>query len=214
MCRRLDSSCKLLDGIIFIQKDNMTSTYTPQAGSVAFKVIEFFTTNPDEELSTDNLEAKFSKPAAQFHSILGGALQAGVLKRHTNDDDELVYSLGKGTAQVQANPARHPNLRPDALLASAELGRKPKPKSRIHASMLDLDSVQLRDDVPVPDKQGNAVEKFTALLARMKIGQSCELPAATKTTLAKVCIAHHAEGKGKFTVRKLNVTTIGLWRVE
>lgn len=192
----------------------MATIYTPQSGSVAFKVIEFFTTNPDEELSTENLEAKFGKPAAQFHTHLAPALQSGVLKRRTNDDDELVYSLGKGTAQVQANPARHPNLRPDALLAGAALGRKPEPKSRIHASRLDLDSVQLRDNIPIPDKQGNSVEKFTALLARMKVGQSCELPAATKTTLAKVCTAHHAEGKGKFTVRKLNITTIGLWRVE
>ena len=192
----------------------MATIYSPQSGSIPFKVIEFFTTYPDEELTTENLEAKFGKPAAQFHTHLAPALQAGFLKRRTNDDDELVYSLGKGTAQVQANPARHPNLRPDALLAGAELGRKPEPKSRIYASMLDLDSVQLRDNIPIPDKQGNAVEKFTALLARMKVGQSCELPAATKTTLAKVCTAHHAEGKGKFTVRKLNITTIGLWRVE
>lgn len=190
------------------------NNYTPQSGSIPFKVIEFFTTYPDEELTTENLEAKFGKPAAQFHTHLASALQAGFLKRRTNDDDELVYSLGKGTTQVQANPARHPNLQPDALLAGAELGRKPGPKSRIYASRLDLDSVQLRDNIPIPDKQGNAVEKFTALLARMKVGQSCELPASTKTTLAKVCAAHHAEGKGKYTVRKLNVTTIGLWRVK
>ena len=86
----------------------MTTAYSPQSGSVAFKVIEFFTTNPDEELSTDNLEAKFGKPAAQFHTHLALALQAGILKRRTNDDDELVYSLGKGTAQVQATPHATP----------------------------------------------------------------------------------------------------------
>jgi hypothetical protein len=190
----------------------MTTNYTPQAGSVAYRVIEFFTTNPDEELSTDNLEAKFGKPAAQFHSILATALTAGVLQRKTNDDDELVYSLGKGTTQVVANPGRHPNLRPDALLAGANLGRK-KTINRISVNMLDFDKIELRDNVPLPDKHGNAVEKFTGLLTRMAVGQSCELPIAAKTTLSKVVTQHHAEDKGKFTIRKISDETIGLWRL-
>jgi hypothetical protein len=190
----------------------MTTNYTPQAGSIAYKVIEFFTTNTDEVLTTDDLEAKFGKAAAQFHSILAAAVQAGVLKRKTNDDDELVYSLGKGTTHIAANPGRHPNLQPDALLAGTTLGRK-KMTHRISINKLDLDKIDLRDNVPLPDKRSNAVEKLTALLARMSAGQSCELPIAAKTSLSKVVSQHHAEDKGKYAIRKLNNETIGLWRL-
>ena len=74
----------------------MSKSYTPQQGSVAWKVIEFFTTNQQEELTLADLESKFDKAASQFHSLLGAAVEAGVLKRSTNGDEELVYSFGSG----------------------------------------------------------------------------------------------------------------------
>lgn len=184
------------------------------AGSAAFKVIEFFTTNPDEELSTDKLEAKFGKPAAQFYSILAAALQAGVLKRHTNEEDELVYSLGNGSAGVQSNPGRHPNLRPDALLAGAELGKKIKTKTSRKYIDIDITKIEIRKDVPLPERGnvGGLIKKLTELLGGLQINDSCEIPAEAKSTLLKACSNVSAATSAKFAVRTINETTVGVWR--
>lgn len=183
----------------------MSKSYTPQQGSVAWKVIEFFTTNPQEELTLADLESKFDKAASQFHSLLGAAVDAGVLKRSTNDDDELVYSIGNGHPQVGVSKARNPSLRPDALLAGAALGK------RKALAVLDLDAIPLRSDVPLPDRGGRKVD-WSKLFKRMAVGQSCVLPIALRGSLNKACTEAKIAGLGEFAIRGDTDETVAVWR--
>lgn len=183
--------------------------YTPQQGSQAWKVIEFFTTNPHERLISTQLAEKFNMPSKQWHSALGGAVQAGVLKREENDDGELEYSLGAGCSKIAPNKAAHPSLRPDdALLRGSTPGKKaPAPRRAI-----DLGALVLQDDVPLPEKR-NGLE-WNKLLARMKVGQSCAVPDFGMASLGKAMTDYKRAGKGNFERRRIGPDEIRLWRVK
>lgn len=97
--------------------------YKPNDGSTAFKVIEFLTTHPGEELTSEDVGAKYDKPSKNVHSLLGAAVLAGALVRAENDDGDIVYRLGTGVAQIKANPAGAPSLR----TTSPFVGKLPPP---------------------------------------------------------------------------------------
>lgn len=85
-------------------------SYAPQQGSVAWKVIEFLTTNPEEELNRDDIAAKFDAAPLSVHTLLRPSVEAGLLKR-VELEDELVYRLGTGTPEIKPNKAAQPSLR-------------------------------------------------------------------------------------------------------
>ena len=185
----------------------MSKNYLPQEGSIAWKVIEFFTTNPEEVLTTSDLESKFDKPASQFHSLLSSAVESGALRRYANAEDELVYSFGKGNPLVKPSRARNPSLRSDALLAGANLGFKASSKE----TEFDLTAVQIFDSVPVPTSRANTTD-FEMLFARMQVNQSCRLPMWLRSKANKACTVAKTAGKGTFTIRKIGDAEIGIWR--
>jgi hypothetical protein len=185
----------------------MSKSYVPQEGSIAWKVIEFFTTNPDEMLATSDLESKFDKPAAQFHSLLSSAVASGALRRYANAEDELVYSMGTGNPYVKPSRARNPSLRTDALLAGATLGFKAASKK----TEFDLAAVQIFDGIPMPTSRAGTTD-FETLFARMQVNQSCRLPLWLRSKANKACTTAKTSGKGTFTIRKINDAEIGIWR--
>lgn len=202
----------------------MNKPYNPIAGSIAFKVIEYFTTNPDEVLTIDDLEAKFDKPKAQFHSFLGTAVEAGALKRESNDEGELEYSLGTGVASIKPNAGRNPTAKAKPYDAAAPFGTQLKPvnkqtrrDSATPAIQMDFDGIQLIDNAPMPGKRdGTATqkEKWFALLNRMNIGQSFTIDKALQKTVNSYITKIHKINNVRYSVRKLSDTQIGVWRVE
>lgn len=56
-------------------------TYTPRSDTVAAKVLGFFAANPDEELTNDDVAAKFGVSTASVPTLLAPALKAGLLGR-------------------------------------------------------------------------------------------------------------------------------------
>ena len=182
--------------------------YQPQEGSIAWKVIEFLTTNPEESLTKHDVAAKFDKPASNIHTLLRPAVDAGVLKRETDADGELAYCLGSGTPHITANPARHPTLRPDTLMAGVKLGKLPRDIA------IDLTAIALLDDVPFPGRAGAAKLDWTVLFNRMRVGQSVVLPKRHRAILMKAVTRWKVDGKGEFTLRKISDTQVGLWRLK
>jgi hypothetical protein len=192
----------------------MSKTYVPQEGSIAWKVIEFFTTNPDETLTTSDLESKFDKPASQFHSLLSSAVASGTLRRYANDEDELVYSMGTGNPYVKPSRARNPSLRPDALLTGATLGFKASSKETpSQKTEFDLTAVQIFEGIPMPTGSASTTD-FETLFARMQVNQSCRLPMWLRSKANKACTTAKTAGKGTFTIRKISDEEIGIWRVQ
>lgn len=185
------------------------SNYNPQPGSTAFRVMEFFTTNPQEELTVQQLESRFDKPAKQWHSILSSAVSSGALKRFENEDDELVYTLGTGVPGIEPQQGRNPTLRPDVLLAGATLGKRVARAS----APADLATIELRSGVPLPEIR-TGKDKWYELLDRMAVGQSCVLPNDCKGGLGGAVNKSKKNGKAEFALRKVNTTQFGVWRVK
>jgi hypothetical protein len=187
-----------------------TTTYTPHEGTVPYRVIQFFTTNPDEELDKHALEAKFGKPANQFPTILSAAVDAGILKRRVGADDELIWSMGNGCKTVTANAGRHPSAKPDALAMGAALGL-----SVTQTNNLDLDNMTMLDDVPLPPaKRGRTTQQdWPSLLARMTVNQCTPpLPMKVRSMANKAITTATKAGTGVYAIRVLDKATFGIWR--
>ena len=81
------------------------TTYTPLEGSAAWKVIQFLAANPGEKLDADKISAKCDCDRRSVHTLLGKAVQAGLLKRAEDlEEGELVYSLGEGAVLPGVEP--------------------------------------------------------------------------------------------------------------
>ena len=181
------------------------SRYAPAAGSTAWKVIEFLTTNPDEYLSAADIEAKFSHPALQVHSALAQAIDAGALTREEElESGDLMYRLGVGCAAVQAAPARATSLLAGAWQAPV--------KRRGKAPFIDVDALVIRHDVPMPSKHQGHYVNWKSLFERMPVGSSVELPLKVSSSASKMVHDYSKKTGARFSVRKLNDETIGLWR--
>lgn len=121
------------------------AAYQPREGSVAWKVIEFLTTNPEESLTADDASAKFDVSAKAVHSSLGPAVRAGVLTRTEDPDSgDLVYRRGNGV------PANEPTPTPDAV-GVAIAGPLPH---RRGDGYLDTAAIQIEKNVPLAPKCG------------------------------------------------------------
>lgn len=187
----------------------MSKTYCPQVGSVAYQVIEFLTTHPEEELTREDVSVKFDTPAKQVHSMLATAIESGALKRRDTDDGEIAYSLGVGVPTIKPSRARNPTLRPDALMAGANLGKR---KSTLPPP--DLTTLEIRSDVPVPGGPGRQKTDWTVLLQRMEVGNSTVLDRRYRAGLSKACTEWKKAGKGSFSVGAISDSQIGIWRVK
>lgn len=200
----------------------MNKPYNPIAGSIAFKVIEYFTTNPDEVLTIDDLEAKFDKPKGQFHSFLGPAVHAGILKRESNDEFELEYSLGTGVASIKPNAGRNPTVKAKPYDAAAPFGtqlRTPKPsREKVDVPPIDPSTIAIVNDVPLPTVAPKGPQsdwpKWEELFKKMGVGESFALNMdQQKRVKSKITRAHKAK-LGKWVSRKIDAEKFGVWRVE
>ena len=187
----------------------MSTTYTPRADSLPSRVITFFSNNPEEVLDLDALEAKFDKPRSQWHTILGQAVSAGLLKRAVREDDEeLVYSLGGGLPNtIKAIPPP----KADALTAGGWLGKKTA--TRASPFKVDFDNITFVSNVPIPQVKGRLNSGFEAVFLKMKAGQMFEVPFEARASLALVATKLKRAGSGVWEMRKLG-ELIGVWRVK
>jgi len=180
-------------------------SYIPQQGSVAWKVIEFLTTNPEEELSKDDIAAKFDASANSVHTLLRPSVEAGLLKR-TEVEDELVYRLGNGTPLIKPNKAGNPSLGKGGSLWPGEA-----PSKRRH-SMPDLDSIQLEEGVDKPTPQLLSA-KWNAKFDSMRPGKdSFRLPIEHKYAVGKAASNYKRDGHGELSIKQISETEIRVWR--
>ena len=184
--------------------------YHPQEGSTAFKVIEFLTTNPDEELTPEDVSAKFDKPRNNVHSLLGPAVLDGALTRGENDDGDVVYRLGKGAPLVKATP-RAATQGVQGVWAAAKLNAKPRRSLRV---AIDVDAITIDTDIALPGCNGGVTPDYTRLFARMSPGHSCLLPIAAQARLRKACTEFKKAGSGLMSISLIDDDSLRLFRVK
>lgn len=181
----------------------MAMTYKPVEGSVPFKVIEWFKNNPDEALSSGDIAVKFDKPQRQVHSFLALAIEAGVLTRETDSDLELIYRLGNDVPATKPERTRaHVSLR-ETMHA---------PSTPRKALDIDIDSIRIDKGVPMPQGRSKVID-WSALLARMSVGDSCLLPKRARTQITKVCTQAKRDAGRIFSLRAIDEAQIRVWRL-
>jgi len=194
----------------------MKKTYTPDAGSLAWKVIQFLTTNPSEDLDREAISAKFDCPALHVHTMLTPAVDAGVLIRSESlSAGELVYTLGTPHPAVEAAPGRHPTIKreqPSALPG----GVVSKQEFESAVAALDLNAIVFQSNVPVPvgRNRNGTVHQWPAVFERMSAGESFAVPVAHRATLSKAMTDFHKAEKGQLTMRKVSEAELRVWRLS
>ena len=170
----------------------MSTTYTPRAGSVALRVIEFLTANPDEQLSAADVAVKFDCTRVNVHTLLAQAVAAGLLVRKEDPKDgELVYVAGSGRAL--ATTPRAPSVP-----AHRPFGASRAPRARY---WVDTRTLTIEKNVPLPGSGHNPID-WHGLMARMEVGDSVAVDQAARYSLSKTVTERHkmADG-GRFVVR-------------
>lgn len=183
----------------------LQSTYAPYKGSVAWKVIEFLTTNPEEALSAEDVSVKFDTHAKNVHTMLGQAVVTGALTRSEDlTSGELLYRLGAGVSSIPPAPGGHPTL---AVLGAALT----VPTGRLREA-LDTVAIQIDKGIPLASKSTTRSTDWAALLKRMEPGDSCALPLRVRSSLSKIINIERGRSTARYEVRKVTQDTLRLWR--
>lgn len=180
--------------------------YTPQAGSLASQVVGFFINNADEHLTLNDIVDKFTCTRGNIHTILRGAVEAGLLVRAINEDGEYIYQRGP-----QAAPA------PSGVNIDKVHSRAARPaptSSKNIRKFIDIASLQVDNDVPYMPRGGAGGGKWDALFNKLqKAGQSVSVPGHCKAALAAAALKRNRKQKGTYKVGMTSRTEARVWRV-
>lgn len=185
----------------------MITPYKPRGDSVPARVLKFFGTNPDEELTQEDIASKYGVPRASVHTVLARAVEAGLLAR-SESSGEWLYSKGDGdTQETSAKPA------PTSALDRA--WTPPMVRAPQNFIAIDPAAVPLEDDVPVPVMRVGAVTDWATLLDRMRPGHSAVLPAPKRAAVSRACKEAKKAGRGRFLMKASpEDETFRIWRLE
>jgi len=198
------------------------NTYTPREGSVACKTIQFLQANTEEQLDADIIAAKFDCDRRNVHTLLGPAVQAGLLVRAEDPSSgELVYGAGPGTAPAPERPPAsgfHGWLerkgQPSAEGRPKHRGSPPPPPApatrRSTPFWIDPATVQIDKGVAMPGR-GKSID-WTPLLDRLEVGDSFLLPQGAKSAIGTAMKAFKDASGRSLASRKVE-GGIRVWRV-
>lgn len=125
-----------------------------------------------------------------------------------DDDDD-------GKPRQRIVPAANQPMPKTTGLASVfgSPGTKPRRATRSLPPPLDIDSVAIRTDVPLPPplRSERGVNRYEQLFQRMPVGSMVELP--ERNASAFMAWAKNTERQGHLARRKLRDGFAGVWRV-
>lgn len=192
-------------------------TYRPNPESLASRVLGFFALNPDEELTLQDIVAKFVEPgdSRNIHGQLMIACDNDMLIYDPSGD---VYRKGPvGLPQVQeraeqpAKPGRPPAPapHPTKVVATAKAQEtRAMTTKRPKATFLDLSKVTIESGIPVPEPG----QEWREFLSRFKVGDSAALPSQYLIKLRAAIKAAKAAGHGVFTTKSIAEGAVRVWR--
>ena len=188
-----------------------TPAYKPRADSLPSQCIGFFTNNPHEELTLDDITEKFDATRCNIHSVLRPAMDAGLLCRARNDDGDYIYlagaELGKPSALVTAHKPPH------AVPAAAPpMPKTTKPVLGVRHH-IDLSSLKVDEGIACMQSNATLGKKWDPLFDKLaNPGQSIELPGNMQGAVAAAAQARNKENRGQFKCYKTGPDTSRVWR--
>ena len=131
-----------------------TTTYTPQAGSLASQVCGYMRNHAATELTLEDITDRFDAVRGNVHTLLAKSVEAGLLVRTRNADGEYMYQPGKVLAQTGVNI--------DSVHAS-------RPKRQV-ATPTDPAALEIRDD-PLTASRCMPANKYDCAFVALRHGQ-------------------------------------------
>ena len=188
--------------------------YRPRADTLPAQVVAFFTRNPDEELTLDDISDKFDCTRGNIHTQLGKCIEHNLLKRGQNKDGEYAYTRGPNCPKQDGVDMDAVHNATQARLLTTAIN-KGKPGTVITV-LPDPNQVMVDDGIPIPTvTNGKARRSWTPLLTRLKPSQSAALPLAAKFTLLRDITDLHKAHAPRYTVRTFkDQNQLRVWRTE
>ncbi len=182
-----------------------TPVYYPRPGSLAAQVVYFFRANAGEELTLDDITAKFDASRGNIHTQLRPAVEVGLLARDRNADGEYVYQAG---------------ARIDVISANGDTPAQPAPKARKPVGFasprhqVDLSALVVEKGVPLPEQRAKLRSKWEPLFDMLAtVGDSIAIPPAIVVTLRSEAIKRAKAGRGHYKVLLTDGGGARIWRV-
>lgn len=186
------------------------NSYQPRRGGLAWQVIEFLTTNPEETLQTEDIAIKWDYNLSGVHTALGPAVLFGMLKR-SEEDGEITYRLGTGCPSITAKPGSHPTLR----IASGPLRARPGSTAEAIAVAQQLEGIEPEQGIPVPDaKRLTPQALIRKKLRTLKPGESIPIPIDLDVRTRGVIKDMQKAGEGEFTKHVIDERFVRVWRIK
>ena len=178
-----------------------TKTYRPRFGSFTHFVITFFLDNPDEELTVDDMAAKWPEVKRNsIHSILGSVVLLEILERGRNDDGDYIYKAGPS---ISCADICQPLAEADMQQAeAAEVAGAP------HEFRVDM-------DIPLPTKyRHQTYGKWKPMFAALTLkGQSIVIAAVDAKRIKSTAQKMKQTQKGQPPHLHVGQDEKGAWRV-
>lgn len=192
--------------------------WQPRAGTLPARVVQFFSENPDEELTSGDIANKFGAMPHSVAPALSRPVEHGLLQRrkdttvsgkvgyvytagHRTLAGEFTITAGAGAPEPDDSGAPAPR-RPHTSGAPA-----PKPKR----ARVDLSAITIEPGIPIPEIERATPTRWPDVLARLAVGDSFALPATAAAARKAVSADTKATGR-TYTVRSLPDQTIRIWR--
>jgi hypothetical protein len=131
-----------------------TTTYTPQAGSLASQVCGYLQNNLHDPLTLDDITDMFGGVRGNVHTLMAKSVEAKLLTRDRNADGEYIYQPGPALPKAGVDI--------DAIHTK-------RPKRQV-ATPTDVGALEIRDD-PLPASRCMAPNKYHAAFATLRHGQ-------------------------------------------
>jgi hypothetical protein len=173
--------------------------YRPESGSLADRVCCFFIKHPEEELSSNDIARKFDVPAKNVTASLTACVTHELLQRAKDASGISVWVAGPNLAKTTPAP-----VFPYIAKTRSSVAGLPK---------LDVKKLQVRFDVPVPEKRQKGRTRYDELFDLLdKPGTSVLLERSYAASVLKAAQQYSKRTNRDFKVRVVNDEQCGVWR--
>lgn len=187
----------------------MAKTYIPQPGTLPSRVVRFFETNPGEEMSRDDIAAKFEVRPGNIHTQLARCLEESLLTRTRNDDGDYIYRIGTRSCK----PSDGGPVPTDAATTPPPAPPAAPPATGQQATLAKYPGIVIDTDLPIP--HGKQLTDWTPLLRTLKPGNSFVVGLTDRYSVEKNIRSEHKAKRGKYTVRKYaDSKTLRVWCIK
>lgn len=192
-----------------------TPTYIPRTGSLSDRVLDYFRQQPQEELTSADIAAKFEVSRGSVMASLQTAVANGALEYTRNTELEFVYRLPGG--QISQD---HKTTSTSASTLTQTTTARKRGAVSVLASELDFSTLKAETGVPLRGKGKSepGQSKWAPLFDMLtEPDTSVEFPAAWKSAVAAQSTKQNDAAKKagrphRYTVRLTGTDKARVWR--